>query len=127
MKHNYTFTTICSFVIPNPVNEFTIKIGGFPWTVQFVDGDDIGGLSGLRDINNFTIKIDKRLNYKAARLTFIHEVVHAILSCQGRHFQKKFDVEDVCEFIAFSHDAIESYLRDFDKAVIKFSKKKGDK
>ena len=44
---------------------------------------------------------------------FIHELTHAILNTQGRHYQKRFELEELCEFVAWNFDEIERCVNEF--------------
>lgn len=84
-------------------NNFELRIGNYTWAVVFVDKNDerIRGCDGKTYYNDFEILIRNDLNKITTNIVIRHEVVHALLCTQGRWFQKKFDVEDVCEFISF--------------------------
>ena len=83
-----------------------INIYGFNWKVMFVDRSELQGSDGRTLANDFIIKIANDMSPQAKRLTFLHELTHAILSCQGRWYQKKFTQEEICEFIAYTHGLI---------------------
>ncbi len=81
-----------------------VRIGLYPFTIKFVDfkGIELNGNSdGRTMLNGRTILIRNDLDDIDTELVLRHEVVHAILGTQGRCYQKKFDLEEVCEFIAY--------------------------
>lgn len=84
----------------------TINIYGFAWKVIYVERSELQGSDGRTCANDFVIKIASDMTLQAKRLTFLHELTHAILSCQGRWYQKKFTQEEMCEFIAYTHSMI---------------------
>lgn len=77
-----------------------VIIGGYEYSVQYIPHSEMPGYDGLTYSNERTIKIRNDLDDTATLLIVTHEVVHALLATQGRVFQKKFDVEEVCELIA---------------------------
>lgn len=76
-------------------------IGGFPFTIRFVDKSEIEGSDGLCCHNERVIKIRNDLDNIATRTIIMHEITHALLGTQGRVYQQKFSVEELCEFIAY--------------------------
>jgi len=77
------------------------RIGLYTWDIQFVDKEVIKGNDGQTRCNDFQILIRNDLSMITTELILRHEVVHALLDTQGRVYQKKFDLEEVCEFIAW--------------------------
>ena len=96
-------------------NSFQLRIGSYSWCVEFIDKDkeEIKGCDGRTLYNEFKIIIRNDLNYLATQLVLRHEVVHALLSTQGRVFQKKYDVEEMCELVAYRL----SELEEIDKLI----------
>ena len=92
-------------------------IGGYEWKVLIVDRKEIDNCDGRTFPNQFEIKIASDLKGNARLLTFIHEVVHALLDTQGRCYQKKFDLEEVCEFIAYRHYEIKCIVEQFENEI----------
>ncbi len=81
-----------------------IKINDYVWNVEFVSKDDerMRGVDGRTLYNDFLILIRDDLNKVATKEVLIHEITHATLGMQGRCYQKKFDLEEVCEFVGFN-------------------------
>ena len=94
-----------------------MRIGLYEWKVLIVDRNDIDGYDGRTLPNELTIKIADDLKGSVREITFIHEVVHALLDTQGRNYQKKFDLEDVCEFIAWKLPEINQIVEQFEKEI----------
>ena len=86
----------------NQMNKKAIKvrIGLYPFTLKFFKqtNEDYDGITWYRKRE---IEIRDDLDDEATILLIRHEVTHALLSTQGRTYQKKFDVEELCEFIAY--------------------------
>ena len=83
------------------MKDIKVKIGGYEWTVKFVDKGFINGCDGRTHCNEFVICIREDLQPVVMRETIVHEIVHALLTTQGRYYQKKFDLEEVCEFVGW--------------------------
>lgn len=92
-------------------------IGGHNWELKFVDKKEIEGNDGLCKPNDFIILIRKDLKKETASLVFAHEVVHAILDTQGRCYQKRFNIEEVCEFVAWQNDTVHTLVKVFNELV----------
>lgn len=92
-------------------------IGGYEWKVLIIDRKEIDGCDGRTFPNEFTIKIADDLKGIARETIFIHEVVHALLDTQGRCYQKKFDLEEMCEFIAYRHYEIKYIVEQFENEI----------
>lgn len=96
-----------------------VRIGLYPFVVCFVARDEIDGCDGKTMHNERTIKIRNDLDDIATEIVLRHEIVHAILGTQGRCFQKKFDLEDVCEFVAYKfpeiQQIVECVMKEFEK------------
>lgn len=92
-------------------------IGLYNWTVKIVDRKEIDGNDGRTIPNSLEILIADDLKGTTRELTFIHEVVHALLNTQGRTYQKKFDVEEMCEFIAWKLPEINQIVEQFEKEI----------
>lgn len=89
-------------------NRIKINIYGYEWTIEFVNKDNksLKGCDGMTYLNELTIFIRKDVNKQMIRSILRHELTHAILCVQGRWYQKKFDKEELCEFIAFQTPTI---------------------
>ena len=83
-----------------------IVIEDYKWEILFVAKETIQGNDGQTRCNDFQILVRNDLNPTARAIVLTHEICHAILDTQGRAFQRKFDVEELCEFIAWKRDAI---------------------
>ena len=83
---------------------------GYEWEIAFVDKDDpiLCGSDGKTLYNDTKIVVREDMNPQIVKSTIIHELTHAVLEIQGRVYQRKFDREDVCEFIGFCGETIVS-------------------
>ena len=84
--------------------KITTTLESYEWTIEFVDKDDkeLGGKNdGLALYNDMKILIRNDLNPIMTKQVLVHELTHAILCLQRRWGQKKFDVEELCEFTSF--------------------------
>ena len=85
------------------------NIYGYEWEVDFVDKDDPilnNSSDGKTLYNDAKIIVRKDMDPQIVKTTLIHELTHAVLEIQGRVYQRKFDREDVCEFIGFCGETI---------------------
>lgn len=94
-----------------------MRIGLYNWTIRIVDRKEIDGNDGRTIPNSLEILIADDLKGTTRELTFIHEVVHALLNTQGRTYQKKFDVEEMCEFIAWKLPEINQIVEQFEQEI----------
>ena len=94
-----------------------MRIGLYEWKVLIVDRKEIDNCDGRTFPNQFEIKIADDLKGSAREITFIHEVVHALLDTQGRCYQKKFDLEELCEFIAWKLPEINQIVEQFEREI----------
>lgn len=94
-----------------------MRIGLYEWKVLIVDRKEIDGCDGRTLPNSLEIKIADDLKGTVREITFIHEVVHALLNTQGRTYQKKFDLEELCEFIAWKLPEINQLVEQFEKEI----------
>ncbi len=81
-----------------------ISLYGYDWEVLFVDKDDkdLGkNIDGITLYNDMKILVRNDLNPIMQKECLTHELTHAVLCTQGRCYQKKFDLEEVCEFVGF--------------------------
>ena len=92
--------------------EVEVEINGYPFMVKFVKKTEIEGSDGITYHNDRVIKIRDDLDEIATTLILRHELVHAFLGTQGRVFQRKFNVEEVCEFISYCSPVIESVIEE---------------
>ena len=97
------------------------RIGLYTWEILFVPKENIIGDDGQTKTNDFIILIRDDLPLETTRIAITHEVVHALLSTQGRVYQRKFDVEEVCEFIAWKlpeiNDIVDSIMAEVEKRL----------
>lgn len=91
-------------------NDISVRIGLYPFKIKLVDPKEIEGCDGRTFHNDRVIKIRNDLDGIATEIVLRHEVVHALLGTQGRVFQKKFGVEEVCEFIAYKTPEINDVM-----------------
>ena len=96
------------------MKDFKVRIGCYTWQVKFVDVQELPTNDGETRYNTFEILIRKTLEEPVRRLCFIHEVVHALLGTQGRCYQKQFELEDVCEFIAWRFNEIQDIIETYE-------------
>jgi len=100
------------------MKDIDVRIGLYPFKVMFVSYSEMDGNDGSTFHNDRTIKIRDDLDKVATELVIRHEVVHAILGTQGRVYQKKFDLEDMCEFIAYKtpeiNDIVERIMKEYE-------------
>jgi len=86
-------------------DKISIDIYDHKWTIEFLDKDspELGGAGadGRTYYNELRIVIRNDLNPQITRSVLTHELTHAFLMCQGRWMQKKFDQEEICEFMGF--------------------------
>lgn len=94
-----------------------MRIGLYEWKVLIVDRKEIDDCDGKTLPNELTIKIADDLKGIVKELVFTHEVVHALLDTQGRCYQKKFDLEDMCEFIAWKLPEINQIVEQFEREI----------
>ena len=78
-----------------------IRIGLYNWEILLVDKKELEGNDGICKPNEFQILVRDDLNETATHLIIMHEVVHALLDTQGRCYQKDFNLEEICEFVAW--------------------------
>lgn len=97
------------------MKDFKVRIGNYTWTVKFVDVQELPRSEGQTRVNTFEILIRNSLDEPTRRLTFIHEVVHALLNTQGRFYQNKFTQEEICEFIAWRFNEIQDIIEMYER------------
>lgn len=88
-----------------------VSIYNYDWQIYFVKRDEIKGLDGNCEHNERVINVSNDLDDTAKEITLRHELTHAILGAQGRIFQKRFSVEDLCEFVAYVSPTIVELTR----------------
>jgi len=115
-------------------NNLKINILGHEWAIEFLDKDspELGGAGadGRTYYNELKIVIRNDLNPQITRSVLTHELTHAVLMCQGRWMQKKFDQEELCEFMGFCGklivSAVDAILEATNSSdVAKFLKERG--
>ena len=92
------------------MKDIAVVIGTYPFVIHFfkLTNETYDG----RTIHNTrAIEIRDDLDYEATMLLIRHEIVHALLGTQGRCFQRKFDVEEMCEFIAYKLPEINKIMK----------------
>ena len=94
-----------------------IIIGGYPFTLEFKTRDENKGCDGYTWHCDRKIVISTDLDDLATILVIRHEIVHAILGTQGRCYQKKFDLEEMCEFIAYKLPEINDIMTEIDNSL----------
>lgn len=97
-------------------NIIKVRIGLYPWTVRFIDKYMMQDKTlGCTWFKQRSIDILDDMDKITTELTIRHEIVHAILYTQGRADQKKFGLEEICEFIAWKlpeiNDIVETIMR----------------
>ena len=92
-----------------------IRIGLYDWELLFVSKEEINGSDGQTRCNDFKILIRDDLNERAQRIVITHEIVHALLDTQGRVYQRKFDLEEVCELVAWKLPEINQILETIER------------
>ena len=97
------------------MKDFKVRIGNYTWTVKFVDIQELPRSEGQTRVNTFEILIRNSLSENTRRLTFIHEVVHALLNTQGRFYQNKFTQEEICEFVAWRFNEIQDIIETYER------------
>ena len=91
------------------MENFKITIYDIDWSIRVVSKDDPrleGNNDGICLYNDKTILVRDDLQYDVAYRVLIHEIIHAILCCQGRWAQKTFSQEEMCEFYAFTYHIV---------------------
>ena len=88
-------------------NVIKIKIYGTDFSVRFLPENLMEKYNrGTTWYDKRAIDILETLDEKSTELTIKHELTHAFLLMQGRRYQKKFDLEDVCEFVSYTCEEI---------------------
>ena len=84
-----------------------VSINNHTWSVRRLKHEDMNwAMYGYTWTQHKAIDILDTLDKKDLSLVIRHEVCHALLDTQGRRYQRKFDVEELCEFIAWNIDEI---------------------
>lgn len=91
-----------------------IEILGYKWDVDFVAPEDkkLEGNDGVCWYNKRLMLIRNDIDKTMTECILRHELVHAILNVQGRHYQTTFGKEEVCEFVAFLTPTIERLVKE---------------
>jgi len=86
------------------------EIYGVEYTVIFTDDyHDFHTnefLFGQTVYDTLTIYIRDNLCEEAKKRTLVHEIVHALLNAQGGINRRTFELEDLCEFVAWNSEYI---------------------
>ena len=91
------------------------KICGYEWNIHLCDPKEIEGADGRTYAGSFEIKIASGLNPVLEKIVLTHEVSHAMLGCSALWYQKEFDDEFVCEFVAYHLDEINRIVAEWQK------------
>ena len=96
------------------MKSFYIKqnIGGYVWNIKFVPYDTKKMVDGECFSNHLEIYIRNDLNESMTRVALTHEITHALLDTQGRVYQEKFNLEELCEFIAWNGEKINQIVNE---------------
>lgn len=89
------------------------RIGLYEWEVRIATREETHGNDGQTRCNEFTILIADDLSLTTREIVLRHEVVHALLDTQGRVYQNKLSIEDMCEFIAWKLPEINDIMSRF--------------
>ena len=93
-----------------------VSINNHTWAVRRLSPEDMNWakcqMYGYTWVQHKVIDILDTLEKKDLPLVIKHEVCHALLDTQGRRYQRKFDVEELCEFIAWNIDEIKKISDD---------------
>lgn len=91
-----------------------IEILGYKWDIDFVspDNPNLYPNDGCCWYNKRLMLIRNDVDKTTSECILRHELVHAILDVQGRHYQRKFDKEEVCEFIAYLNPIITKLVKE---------------
>ena len=104
-----------------------VSINNHTWSVRRLSLEDMNWakcqMYGYTWTQHKAIDILDTLEEKDLPLVIRHEVCHALLDTQGRRYQQKFDVEELCEFIAWNMDEI---TRITDEIYFKLTENKND-
>lgn len=83
-----------------------VKINNSTWSVRRLKPESMNDFYGYTWIIHRAIDLNDKLTSEELPFVIRHEVCHALLDTQGRRFQKKFDLEDLCEFVAWNNEEI---------------------
>jgi len=100
-----------------------MKIHNLNYTIKY-DKDIPDEYLGFTYYHLCLITIKPNLAPDQEKVTIIHEIVHAYLDALGMINMKKFDHEQICEFIAHNLDQINSSYKEAIKELKTSIKKK---
>jgi len=83
-----------------------VKIGNHFYSVRRIKPQDMNNYYGYTWCVHRAIDLNDELTREELPYVIRHEVCHALLDTQGRRFQKKFDIEELCEFVAWNNEEI---------------------
>ena len=88
--------------------KYTIEINNVKWDFRFVDETCLpSGYHGDVSLEILAIRVLKTLPLERQRYIIMHELTHALLESQGRHYcYQNLTEEEVCEFMAWNADVI---------------------
>lgn len=83
-----------------------VKINNHTWSVRRLKPESMNDYFGFTWCVHKAIDLNDQLTSEELPNVIRHEVCHALLETQGRRFQKKFDLEELCEFVAWNNEEI---------------------
>lgn len=97
-----------------------IKINGHIWSVRRLKPEDMGNgkYYGYTWIVHRAIDLMDTLTEDELPYVIRHEVCHAILDTQGRRVQNKFNVEEICDFVAWNNEEISRLTNEIVKKIL---------
>lgn len=90
----------------------------FIFEIKFVSREENKGNDGRTWHNQQIITISNDMNYTGTLLCIVHELVHAILGISGRVYQDKFNVEELCEFVAYKYPLIHKLVEEISGKLV---------
>lgn len=99
-----------------------VNIGGHHWSVRLMKPEDMGNNWGGTWCVHRAIDLNDTLAKEEMVCVIKHEVCHAVLFSQGRRVQNKFNVEEICDFVAWNGDEIERITKEIMKKLFEVDK-----
>ena len=89
-----------------------VRIGLYTFEVRFVSQEEMERTQekstlGVCKFKERLIQVVTDMDEASTQVTIAHEVAHAILYTQGRAYQNKFTLEELCEFVGWKLPEIE--------------------